>query len=365
MILKLNIVFLIVALCHGYPQQLSNIKKSFSDSAPSNPNLDQLAEPSEPLAQTIHKADDQIQDGNSDTMLLEPDHSETTGSSVHAMYPAAVEPHVDSQRFFPLFSIYNTNNGNPPSGHSRPFVFNQEGAYSHRPYSARQNLNSFDNGFRGESFDDEFDHTSGIKPIIRDSPSAGLLGSGNFGVIRGGTFYNENDDISEFAGSNHHLFNPYYQNGHGRPASYYINPKPTKHEQFANFRDFADINTPSNSAYSQYVIVYANKNSTRQDMNTQKLLAINFKPKNINERLEMLDNEEDLSLSISAETVTDAPQLKKKLSKSKQKLSLLLPEKKPWGKKFDKKNINSLSSSSTTTTDKSTDLLYEPLLALS
>lgn len=282
-------------------------------------------------------------------MFLEPDFEASTAANTPPIvYSTAVTKTVDavagSQRFFPLFSVYN--NGNPPLGHSRPFVYNQEGAYSHRPYSARTNLN-FDNNFRG--FDDAFDHGKGHDGG-RGSSAAGLLGSGNFGVIRGGTFYNDNDDISEYAGSNHHVFNPYYnQNGHGRPASYYINPKPVKHEQFANFRDFADINTPSNSAYSQYVIVYANKNATRNPEDLTGLRNI-LSPNNINERLEMLDQE------LLTPTTTELPEKKVKLSASKSKLALLLPEKKVWNKKKIEMHAKTMESQKD---------LYEPLLALS
>jgi hypothetical protein len=45
------------------------------------------------------------------------------------------------------------------------------------------------------------------------------------------------------------------------------NPEPQyRHggDFFQGFRDFAEITTPTKSAYSEYVLVYANKNSTQQ-----------------------------------------------------------------------------------------------------
>lgn len=241
------------------------------------------------------------------------------------------ETHIDGhelqqdQTFYPSFSPFE----NPPLGHSRPYYFQQEGAYSQRAVSPFQQQLSYDT-YRGGG-------GGGFTPNAAAS-SYGLLGSGNFGVIRGGTFFSDNDgESSNFE----QQFSPYYHNGHGRPSAYFggvPNPRPQQHEQFANFRDFADINTPS---YSQYVVVYANKNSSKHDDQSDKRIK---GPKNIIEQLAMLD------LEVTT-TTTEAPT--KKLSKSKRKLALLLPEKKLKRKQLEK------------TTTSSTIDLHEPLLALS
>ncbi|XP_074033356.1 uncharacterized protein [Leptinotarsa decemlineata] len=219
--------------------------------------------------------------------------------------------------FYPSYSPYE----NQPLGHSRPFYYNnqQEAAYSQRsqPYQ-----NSFESqgrysGYKGDYTPQKSDHL-------------GILGSGNFGVIPGGTFYNDNDGDH----SNYDSYDSYLHNGHGRP-SFYSNPKPYPQEQFADFRDFADINTPSDRQYSQYVIVYVpSKNGTT----TEKTEVIRKTPKNIMESLTMLDLEQP----------TDADNVpQKKLSKSKRKLALLKPEKKYLQKKKAAKDLE------------------EPLLALS
>lgn len=132
------------------------------------------------------------------------------------------------------------------------------------------------------------------------------MGSGNFGIIRGGTFFAQNDeDSGEFDS-----YNNYYNNGHGRPSydvGYIANPRPNyNQDQFANFRDFADINTPANSAFSHFVVVYANKNSTMDEISEESRRVLS-EPKNIIETLERLD-----------ETTTLVP----KVSKSKAKLEL-------------------------------------------
>lgn len=247
--------------------------------------------------------------------------------------------------FFPSFSPW----GNEPLGHSRPFYYQQEGAYSQRP-SAFQNLD-FDipkyKSYKPESYRSRAAASSAASS--ESTETHGLLGSGNFGVISGGTFYNDND--KEAASTYTEGDDFFYQNGHGRPSFYYGgggggggggNPKPRKQEQFADFKDFADINAPSNPAYSQFVVVYMNQNDT----NGEAVPVVKPKPKNIIESLALLDLE-----TPSTTTSTETPPTKK-LSKSKRKLAALLPEKK-WTKKMSKRKQELARE------------LNEPMLALS
>lgn len=249
------------------------------------------------------------------------------------------------QTFFPSFSPF----GSQPLGHSRPFFFQQEGAYSQRPSAYQQQL-SFEvpkfPGFKTDVFK------------TRAAPSEkkethGLLGSGNFGVISGGTFYNDNEKegTSNNYGRDSDEFGSYYSNSHGRPSFYFggaSNPKPQKHaEQFANFRDFADINTPASPAYSHFVVVYVNKNGTIVEPPVKQTI----KPKNIIESLALLDLEPPTTT-----TTSEAPPTKK-LSKSKRKLALLPP-----AKKWKIKKSSGISKDDVATESKH---LNEPLLALS
>ncbi|CAH1119015.1 unnamed protein product [Phaedon cochleariae] len=212
--------------------------------------------------------------------------------------------------FYPSFSPYD----NQPLGHSRPFYYNnqQEAAYSHRTANPYQN--SFDSAERYSGYKDN--HTP-QKP-----DHLGILGSGNFGVIPGGTFYNDNDGDQS---SNYENYDSYLHNGHGRPSFYYnggSNGKSYPHEQFSNFKDFADINTPTDRQYSHYVVVYVpNKNETKEEGNS----VIKALPKNIMESLTMLDMEH---------TTTKEIVPLKKLSKFKRKFAQLLPEKKHFEKKI-------------------------------
>ncbi|XP_050434583.1 uncharacterized protein LOC126841877 [Adelges cooleyi] len=84
-----------------------------------------------------------------------------------------------------------------------------------------------------------------------------MLGSGNFGVIPGGTYY------SGGAGESAALSEQYLYDGnsHGRPHRFSGNPRPSPYRDpedfFAGFRDFADITAPTKSSFSQYHMVYA------------------------------------------------------------------------------------------------------------
>jgi hypothetical protein len=278
------------------------------------------------------------------------------------------------QHFFPSFApIFPAP---PPLGHSRPSIF-QEPAYSQRPALLRAQHNSFQPiTFSGGSFrDNQYLHTAPA-----ETGNNNLLGSGNFGVIRGGTFYNDDDqkEASEYGGrGNHQFFNPYYHsnNGHGRPAFYSgggaTNPRPQQHrgnDFFANFRDFADINTPTKSSFSEYVVVYVNKNASKHDDGREERNSVpgNSKPKNIIEQLTMLDHEDQDMLTIPEEETSAIPpsdmqqaKPEKKptstLSTSKLKLALFQD-------KFNKQKIKNIKATSPSSAPKD---LHEPLLALS
>lgn len=138
-----------------------------------------------------------------------------------------------------------------------------------------------------------------------------LLGSGNFGVIRGGTYYPEDKEADDFSVDDD-IYNPYYS-GSGRVRSnYYRNPKPQVlrgGDLFANFRDFADITAPPKSSFSHLSVVYANRNATDAGPIS--------KPRNIIEALRMLVDDEEYTTT-DATTTLKVPT--KKLSLGKRKL---------------------------------------------
>jgi hypothetical protein len=191
---------------------------------------------------------------------------------------ARVENTPAEQNFFPFYR------SSPPLGHSRPFYQPQtEQQFATERYSQVP---------RSHSARSAFDQT--------------ILGSGDFSVIHGGTFYQEDDPpLNSYSESEYYNvnYNQKGHNGHGRPqAAPLIQKLRYPEDQFANFRDFADINTPADPAFSHFVVVYANKNATVEE-------TAHKSPKNIIEQLELLDREKE------------AEERQKKLSKNKLKLA--------------------------------------------
>ncbi|KAM7349982.1 uncharacterized protein ACRADG_008688 [Cochliomyia hominivorax] len=143
------------------------------------------------------------------------------------------------------------------------------------------------------------------------SYEASILGSGDFGILKGGTFYSDeeqpfnNEESSDF----------YYgdaSNTHSVSTTEgFIKKYTFPEDQFAQFRDFADLATPADSAFSQYVVVYAAKNST----NGSRLYS---KPKNIFEQLQEIDKEKDLEQKSLRKNQTNSGRITKlKLVKTK------------------------------------------------
>lgn len=182
-----------------------------------------------------------------------------------------------------------------------------------------------------------------VAASAKDSQSATtILGSGNFGVIRGGTYYPEEKENDDYSVDDASVYNPFYNHQRGR-SSYYKNPKPQPvrggGDFFANFRDFADITAPPKSSFSHLSVVYANKNSTGRTSLDQ--------PRNIIEALRMLEEEEEQgSLKTTRTTTTTEEVPVKKLSQGKRKLYKF--------KKYQEEKAR-----------KSRMIVVEPLLALS
>ncbi|XP_055370757.1 uncharacterized protein LOC129605185 [Condylostylus longicornis] len=271
-------------------------------------------------------------DDDSD-MLMEPDeiaHVSVIRSESRQVYPSSTEYTDDvtsqypadshsqaAQSYYPSF--YREQNNSPPHGHSRPFT------------------NSDNSG-------------SGKFSVTPRGFDPAILGSGDFGVIRGGTFYPE-DEIPYHANDEANEYNQFYadssnNNGHGRPQSdEYVQKYTYPEEQFANFRDFADINTSSDYASSHFVVVYAAKTPSSSpstsplESTSSSSSSHHSNPKNIFEQLELLDKEKAEEEELQKK--------KNRLSKHKTKLANTKLEKK-YKKKLGPK-----------------DLDYEPLLALS
>lgn len=212
-------------------------------------------------------------------------------------------PLSSAQQFLPYYrnAPAQAPPSSPPSGHSRPFARKSSAATIAGRYSISRNYD----------------------------PS--ILGSGDFDVIQGGTFYPEGEGKPKY--------NDHYKSGSGtnkyRPNSApFRGPRPYYPEDpFANFRDFADINAGSDPAFSHFVVVYANKNGTKPHPNNS--------PKNIFEQLQLLDQEKEQEAQVQDDTYNKEKYSKKtKLSKFKTKLAATKMEKKYKKKSSPKESLD-------------------------
>ncbi|CRK91217.1 CLUMA_CG004901, isoform A [Clunio marinus] len=272
---------------------------------------------SSPLIRESNNGFRQIQTPNSYASIDRSDqtqHGEASHSSFDAQNPAPAE-----QNFFPLFFR------NSPAGSSpvRNYQTQNSAASIAGRYSAG----------RASNFDQS------------------ILGSGDFSVVRGGTFFPEGERSFRLKGDND--FYASFLNGHGRPNAQQLTSSKKEayypQDPFKNFKDFAEINGGSDPAFSHFIVVYANKNSSQSHPSHPS-------PKNIFEQLQLLDLEKEKEKENESSDLTDVDQGENekklmKLSKFKSKLS-----KTKVVKKYKKK----LGPKYTTSSD-----YTDPLLALS
>lgn len=144
-----------------------------------------------------------------------------------------------------------------------------------------------------------------------------ILGSGDFAVMRGGTFYPEEEADDKRYHAKSDKFETFYGD---RPVAEALTGKKELYypeDPFENFKDFADMTAGSDPAFSHFVVIYANKNSTKPHPSHPS-------PKNIFEQLQMIDQEKLKEKEESDEKVSDEKISEKKLmklSKYKTKLS--------------------------------------------
>lgn len=112
-----------------------------------------------------------------------------------------------------------TNPYSPPNTYNNYNYNRQPAEYRPQP-SIPQNYNDYNNGYNRNAY-----NVLSATPYLEE-PDNDILGSGNFEVISGGTFYDKDT---------------YYDLSYNRRPNYYSNG-----DIFENFRDFADI---KNEAY--------------------------------------------------------------------------------------------------------------------
>jgi hypothetical protein len=191
------------------------------------------------------------------------------------------------QRFFPSFPVPNPYVGLPFGGPpARPPLFpgptaNRAPSRYHPQFGPanKYNVQSIPPPNRGPS--GVYSAESHDHDRYQDN---NLLGSGNFEVIRGGTYYEDDDAYhSGFHGgaNDHHGHGDdgdyYHHNGHSSPPGY----RAPGTDFFANFRDFADINPPSRSYSHRHETVAVHPAFAAAASATKQR-----QPKNILEKLE-------------------------------------------------------------------------------
>lgn len=160
----------------------------------------------------------------------------------------------DEQRFFPSFPA-------PPSPYLNPFASN--GGFGRPPLFPGPTANRAPSRFHPQ-FGPKYTqpHTNRGPGSAYPAEShdrylhTNLLGSGNFEVVRGGTYYGDDDDgyhhTTGGTAPGHYQQQEdddgyFHHNGHASPHGYRNNPSAGGGDFFANFRDFADINPPTRS----------------------------------------------------------------------------------------------------------------------
>jgi hypothetical protein len=145
-----------------------------------------------------------------------------------------------------------------------------------------------------------------------------ILGSGDFSVLHGGTFYPDEESKYHQKSS----FETYFKNGHGgKPYAEALTAKKDgdyPEDPFEHFKDFADINTGGDAAFSHFMVIYANKNSTKPHPSHPS-------PKNIFEQLQLLDiekqQEQNTAIPVIATTEAESEEKEEKPDKKLMKLS--------------------------------------------
>lgn len=154
-----------------------------------------------------------------------------------------------------------------------------------------------------------------------------ILGSGDFSVLEGGTFYPDGEESRYRKKATSGIFDKLFnKNSHGsQPYAEALTDKRDGNypeDPFAHFTDFADINTGSDGSFSHYVVIYANKNATKPHPSHPS-------PKNIFEQLQLLDLEKKYETNTAIPVIASSIEEKEekpdkklmKLSKFKTKLA--------------------------------------------
>jgi hypothetical protein len=222
--------------------------------------------------------------------------------------------------FVPIIPTISSTRSNPVFAAEQNFFpsFFRNAHLPARPFSNRHLTNSAEKYLSKTAFDES------------------ILGSGDFAIMKGGTFYGDGEKQRpnhEYFGSGTSFFDT---QDNGRPfALPQTQPQTSDENRFANFKDFADITAGIDTDFSHLVAVYALKNNS----------ITRHEPKNILEQLQMIDDEQ-------ADVLTEKQTKRTKLSKVKTKLlSTKLVKERKANEAISKNIFKNLKASSLENTD--------------
>lgn len=230
------------------------------------------------------------------------------------------QQHYQPQQYQQPAAQYRSDDNPAPAAQTFLSTFFRE----HNPYIAPHTRNYFSTGepFSTTPRAPRLTGHRNVENIPKASSfDTSILGSGDFGVLRGGTFYQDSDPTFFRSSESSNEYSYFNKNGHGRPqAAAYVQKYTYPEDQFANFRDFADINTPNEPAFSHYVVVYTNRNGTattvveQEEQQEQK-----YEPKNILDQLRLLDEEKATTTEKSTKSKSKAKLKRTKLTRTHKK----------------------------------------------
>lgn len=239
--------------------------------------------------------------------------------------PSPIDPH-------PIISLHSDPHIDPILAQQKYFSSHYRNGYlsTSRPFSLRH--------ISSTSTLNEITSSTRAPPRSYDQS---ILGSGDFAVLRGGTFYPEGEEKNTESTS-------FFDSNAGRPFALPLEQSHHSHDPFASFKDFADITAGVDSDFTNLVVIYANKNSTKHE------------PRNILEQLQLLDDQQRESENHETEVSTSVPIKNMKLSKFKTKLLGTKPPKELYKKVHAPKKLN--KGKETSSSSSSMDYV-DPLVA--
>ncbi|CRK91211.1 CLUMA_CG004894, isoform A [Clunio marinus] len=122
-----------------------------------------------------------------------------------------------------------------------------------------------------------------------------ILGSGDFDVVEGGTFFADGDRLRKPS----HRYSHRNSGETGQPFALPLQSSSNSGDSLANFKDFADITASIDGEFSNNINIYTKTDS-----------KVKHEPRNILEQLEMIDKEKMMEKEKKKLNLTSASDIK-------------------------------------------------------